>query len=66
MFDNIFCVISALVLTGVTLKKLGIFVGENENWTFFKEIFEEFSSHYQVDRFRRKTGKTPLLPRRLN
>ncbi len=48
------------------MKKLGIFVGENENWTFFKEIFEDFAFHYQVNRFQRKTVRTPLLSRRIN
>jgi glycosyltransferase involved in cell wall biosynthesis len=48
------------------VNKLGIFVGENDNWTFFREIFEDFSVHYQTDVFRQKTLKTPLLQRRLN
>jgi glycosyltransferase involved in cell wall biosynthesis len=48
------------------LKKLGIFVGEDENWTFFREIFEDFSAHYQTDVFKRKNLRTPILQRRLN
>lgn len=48
------------------MKKLGIFVGENENWTFFKEIFEDFSSHYQVEQFQKKTLRLPVLSGRVN
>ena len=48
------------------MKKLGIFVGENENWTFFKEIFDDLSSHYQVERFQKKTLRLPVLSHRVN
>ncbi len=48
------------------MKKLGIFVGENENSTFFKEISEDLSSHYQVEHFQKKTLRLPVLSHRVN
>ena len=45
--------------------KLGIFVGE-ENWTFFREISEDLTVHYQIEIYHRKNYNTPLLYGRLN
>ena len=47
------------------MTKLGIFVGE-ENWTFFNEIFNDLSNHFNVEVFKKKTYNIPLLQGRLN
>jgi glycosyltransferase involved in cell wall biosynthesis len=46
-----------------SVTKLGVFVGEDGNWAFFKEIFEDFSAHYQVDVFKKRYLKIPLTGR---
>lgn len=46
-----------------SVTKLGIFVGEDGNWAFFKEIFDDFSAHYQVDVFKKRYLKIPLTGR---
>ncbi len=48
------------------MKRLGIFVGEHGNWTFFRDIFADLSKYYQTDVFVEKTYNTPLLHGRLN
>ncbi|MCE7988511.1 MAG: glycosyltransferase [Caldilinea sp. CFX5] len=48
------------------MTKLGIFVGENGHWGFFREIFADFQQHYQTDLFQPKTFGIPLLYGRLN
>jgi glycosyltransferase involved in cell wall biosynthesis len=48
------------------MKQLGVFVGENGNWSFFREIYEELTKHYATDVYNKKTYRTPLLYGRLN
>ena len=48
------------------MTKLGIFVGENGHWGFFREIFADFQHRYQTDLFQPKTYEVPLLYGRLN
>jgi glycosyltransferase involved in cell wall biosynthesis len=48
-----------------TLKKLGIFVGE-DNWSFFDEIYQDLAANYKVEVFKKRTFNTPLLHGRLN
>jgi hypothetical protein len=43
------------------MTKLGIFVGENGHWGFFREIFADFKHRYQTDLFQPKTYDVPLL-----
>lgn len=45
--------------------KLGILVGE-DNWSFFREIFDDVDAHFNTDVFRARTFNTPLLYGRLN
>jgi glycosyltransferase involved in cell wall biosynthesis len=47
-------------------KKIGVFVGEKGNWTFFDHIFDDLKTHYEPEVFRVKTYNTPLLHGRLN
>ena len=47
------------------MTKLGIFVGE-ENWTFFNEIFNDLTNHFNIEVFKKKTYNIPLLQGRLN
>jgi glycosyltransferase involved in cell wall biosynthesis len=47
------------------LTKLGVFVGEN-NWIFFKEIFEDLANRYDTEVYGRRTYKIPILYGRLN
>jgi len=46
--------------------KLGIFVGENGNWTFFREIFEYLAQYHDTLVFRPREFSLPLLSGRLN
>ena len=48
------------------MKTVGIFVGENGKWSFFKDIYDEIEAHYQTNIFEKKTFNTPLLSGRLN
>lgn len=48
------------------MRKLGVFVGENGNWTFFKDIFADLSSHYDVDIFPNDATRSRFLPGRVN
>jgi glycosyltransferase involved in cell wall biosynthesis len=48
------------------MKKVGVFVGENGNWSFFKEIFNEIDSRHKVNLFKERTYTTPILSGRLN
>jgi glycosyltransferase involved in cell wall biosynthesis len=50
---------------GLHMRKLGIFVGEN-NWTFFSEIYDDLSRHYSTEVFKPKTYRVPVLQERLN
>ena len=47
-------------------QKVGIFVGEKGNWTFFDHIFNDLNAHYETKVFKVKTFNTPLLHGRLN
>lgn len=47
------------------MTKLGIFVGE-EKWTFFHEIFEDLSAHYQTTVYQNKRYDVPLFNERFN
>ncbi|MEZ4731865.1 MAG: glycosyltransferase family 4 protein [Caldilineaceae bacterium] len=47
-------------------KKVGIFVGENGHWGFFREIFANLSTTYQTTVFQPPTYTLPLLSGRLN
>lgn len=49
-----------------SMKKLGIFVGERGLWTFFKEIYADFSAHYETTIFEPKQYRLPLLSGRIN
>ena len=48
------------------MTKLGIFVGENGKWSFFQDIYEDLSRHYQMDVFQEKVYRTPIFQGRLN
>jgi glycosyltransferase involved in cell wall biosynthesis len=48
------------------MTKLGVLVGEDENWTFFKEIFEDLDSLYPTQVYKGRTYNLPLLSGRLN
>jgi glycosyltransferase involved in cell wall biosynthesis len=48
------------------MTKLGIFVGENGHWGFFREIYADFQEHYQTHLFQPHTYNLPLLYGRLN
>lgn len=48
------------------MTKIGIFVGENGHWGFFREIFADLQNHYQTQIFQPKTYNVPLLYGRLN
>lgn len=48
------------------MTKMGIFVGENGHWGFFREIFADFQQHYQTRLFQPKHYTVPLLYGRLN
>jgi glycosyltransferase involved in cell wall biosynthesis len=47
------------------MKKLGVFVGENQ-WSFFREIFDDLSRHYAATVFTRRAYRTPIGENRLN
>jgi glycosyltransferase involved in cell wall biosynthesis len=48
------------------MKRLGIFVGEHGNWTFFRDIYADLAQVYQTDVFVEKTYNIPLLYGRFN
>ena len=48
------------------MKRLGVFVGEHGNWTFFNEIYADLAQHYKTDVFVEKFYETPLLYGRFN
>ena len=48
------------------MKKLGIFVGEKGNWSFFQDIYEDLCAHYRTEIFKEKVYNVPLLYGRLN
>lgn len=48
------------------MTKLGIFVGENGHWSFFREIFADFQLRYQTAMFQPKRYNIPLLYGRLS
>ena len=48
------------------MSRLGVFVGENENWTFFRHIFNDLRKCFEVEVFQQRTFRTPLLYGRLN
>lgn len=47
------------------MTRLGIFVGEDE-WMFFREIYDDLARHYQSEIYQRRIYSTPLLYGRLN
>jgi len=48
------------------MTKIGVFIGENGHWGFFREIFADLQNHYQTHVFQPKTYEVPLLHGRLN
>jgi glycosyltransferase involved in cell wall biosynthesis len=48
------------------MKKLGIFVGERGLWTFFKEIYSDFTVHYETTVFEPAQYRLPILSGRVN
>lgn len=48
------------------MKKLGLFVGEKGNWSFFNDIHEDLQQHYQTYAFQERSYNLPLLHGRLN
>ena len=48
------------------MQRLGIFVGENNNSSFFREISKDLAARYRVEFFTKRTYDTPLLNGRLN
>jgi glycosyltransferase involved in cell wall biosynthesis len=55
-----------MVENSANQKRLGIFVGENGNWSFFREIYEDLAKYYVTDIYEKKSYRTPLLYGRLN
>jgi glycosyltransferase involved in cell wall biosynthesis len=47
------------------LKKLGLFVGEN-NWKFFNEMFVDLQSHFRTVVFKRRSYRSPIFQERIN
>lgn len=47
-------------------KKVGIFVGENGHWGFFREIFENLNASYQTAVFQPPSYNVPFFGGRLN
>ena len=47
------------------MTKLGVLVGE-DNWMFFREIYDDLSAHFRTEVYTPKTYNTPLLYGRLN
>jgi len=47
------------------MKKIGVAVGE-EMWTFFREICNDLTQHFEVSVFQKKEYNTPILYGRLN
>jgi len=48
------------------VSRLGVFVGEQGNWSFFRDIFEDLRAHHQVSVYTPKRYSLPLLQGRLN
>lgn len=48
------------------MTKLGIFVGENGLWTFFKDIYNDFNAHYDTTVFTSKQYRLPIMSGRIN
>jgi glycosyltransferase involved in cell wall biosynthesis len=49
-----------------SVKKLGVFVDNHDNWLFFEEIFEDLASQYEVEVYKVKSYNVPLLSARIN
>lgn len=47
------------------MKKVGILVGE-ERWSFFREIYEDLSQHYNTTVFQRKHYQVPFFHNKIN
>jgi glycosyltransferase involved in cell wall biosynthesis len=48
------------------MDRVGVFVGEQGNWSFFREIFEDLRAHYHTSVYEPKVYRTPMLHGRLN
>jgi glycosyltransferase involved in cell wall biosynthesis len=48
------------------MKRLGIFVGEQGNWSFFRHLYEDLRAHYATGVYQPWVFRTPLLHGRLN
>jgi glycosyltransferase involved in cell wall biosynthesis len=48
------------------MKRIGVFIGEEEKSMFFEEILKDLSIHHQIELFEKKTYAIPLLYGRLN
>lgn len=48
------------------MKKIGFFIGENGNWNFFREIYNDLKTGYATEVYAVKEYKVPLLYGRLN
>jgi glycosyltransferase involved in cell wall biosynthesis len=46
--------------------RLGVFVGENGKWGFFRELYADFQAHYTTSVFAPKPVNTPVLRGRLS
>jgi len=48
------------------VKEIGIFVGENGKWSFFRDIYADLNLHYTTHVFEEKSYKTPFFAERVN
>ena len=46
--------------------KIGMFVGEDGNWTFLREIYDDLVTRYPVEVFKKREYDVPLFHGRLN
>ncbi|MBI5292236.1 MAG: glycosyltransferase family 4 protein [Chloroflexi bacterium] len=46
--------------------KIGVFVGEEGNWTFLREIYDDLVARYPVEVFKKREYDVPLFYGRLN
>ncbi len=48
------------------MKRLGVFVGEQGNWSFFRDICEDLRAHYCTEVYKARRFSAPVLNGRLN
>jgi glycosyltransferase involved in cell wall biosynthesis len=48
------------------VKRLGVFVGEQGNWSFFQDIFDYLSDRYDTSVYKSRQYRLPLLHGRVN